>query len=331
MTGGGPVAVELVDRADRRWSELAAVIANDPWCSTPMLDVQARVQGGVPALLAGEGPGWRSVQALILSSGGDGRLLARGPDYGGPWLNPAAGVDVDTALAGLHRASGHALLARDVVSEVILLSPLLPHHDAVAAAWGARSEKPICLADLTENKAAWSRLGKGRRADITRARREARIELRLFGRADALRFAGMYAAAMERLDAPERWQRSSDHFEQLADAGICRLCTAESPDGTAAALFTISGASAGYLYAVRSGDIPGGPAAVVWEARERLHASGIAVLVLGGGTTRAAHDPLLRFKRSLSDRQVDLAIAGRALDPAGHAQAIAGGMARPLP
>ncbi|HEY6396036.1 MAG TPA: hypothetical protein VIX82_01150 [Solirubrobacteraceae bacterium] len=321
----------LIDAGTSAWDQAIAGFDLDPYCDPEMMAAGGQARGWRPVLLDLRGRGWRAVHALFLIGLEGGQWLARTPEYGGPWLDSEA--DVTSVCATVRSVTDRALVDKGVVSQVLVLSPWVPHRDEVAATWGCRPTRTICLAALDQLEVTYTSLNKGRRADIARARRDMRVEWRPFGVADVTETSRRYGDAMDRLAAAPRWRLDHVYFEALAQhlPGKVFLACAHGRDGGAFGLFLVRGRYAAYVLAGRHGAGAGGSSAVLWEAQRQLAASGVLELLLGGGNTDDPDDPLLRFKRSLANRMLALHVGGICYDEAGHARAVAAGVARPLP
>ena len=325
-------SITTVDAGDERWPHEQDGSDPDPCCT--LRAVRSRLTAGRPLLVVGQGSDWRADYVLLLSDIGGGRATARTPLYGGPWLR-RADRPLD-ALLCFRAALDEAIPAMGVVSEVSLFSPWVPHQADAATAWGAEPEKHVCLATLDDFDHRWSALRKGRRADIRSAQKAFDLDWRQPSMADTRWFAARYEALMEQRMADDRWHVDMEHFERLVGAAGDRLWLSvatrgETHDDGAAALFLGAEGRAMYLYAVRWGDAAGAPSLVLWEGQRRLAALGYHELNLGGGTTTDLDDPLLRFKRSLGDREVTMLLAARVYDREAHEHAVQAGEARPLP
>jgi hypothetical protein len=322
--------VELADVSSAVARTALRDLARDPLCGADFLDAFARSTGRQAIVVVAEGPGWRAAYPLLLTDA-RGRLLARTPDYGGPWIDADA-VDVARAAAELRGALDTTLDGVGVASEVVLLSPWLPGRDAVAAAWRCGPEKTVCVVDLGADR--WSSLHTNRRRDVKRARERLRLVEHWwpFDASSASEFARGYDEHMERLDADARWRLDDEHFHALATSGAeLWLSSALDADGGASLVFVVSGARATYLYGTRWGDVRAASTVAHWRAQEELAAAGVTELLLGGGVTTDPDDSLLRFKRSWGGRDEQLFLGARVYDQRAHDAAVAAALARPLP
>ncbi|MEA2702770.1 MAG: hypothetical protein QOD63_715 [Actinomycetota bacterium] len=327
----------VVEVDDDRWDDLLGEDDPDPYCGRSYLAAVTAAARTRAVLIVSEGPGWRVRYPLVLEPLPGGRWLARTPEYGGPDIL-LDGTDAGSsrsleAAQGSRRSLDEALVSLGVVSEVFLLSPWLHDRCAVGTAWAARETKPICLVLASGQEGRWARLRKGRRSDITRARRELALTWGPLDDAGAQRFAGHYRLAMDRLGAAERWRFDDEWFRTLAERanGRVLVATAEGPEGGATALFLTGRNRAAYYLASRWGTAAGGPSLVLWTGIEELAGAGVRGITLGGGAADGDDDPVLAFKRSFADTEVPLLVGARIFDPVAHDQAVASGLARPLP
>jgi dTDP-4-amino-4,6-dideoxygalactose transaminase len=333
----------LVDVDDDRWDdEMQAVtgagrIPVDPTCGRGVLRATATVRGGRPVLVVAEGDGWRAAYPLVVDDVGDGVLLARTPEDGGPLV---ATRDARAALLEVRATVDAALRDLGVASEVALLGPWTAHRDDVAVAWSARPEKTICISGLVDLDARRAELSSNMRRDITRARRALTETWSPLDAENARHFARRYAEHMDRLGAAERWRLDEAYFAALADdpdvdAWVGEATDAPGDDGDgangAAVLVVVSGSVASYVYGTRWGRSGAATTLALWRAHEELAARGVRELLLGGGVTTADDDSLLRFKRRFAPREAELLISARVFDRDAPERAVARGAARPLP
>ena len=273
------------------------------------------------------------MEVLLLTDIGGGHRTARAPLYGGPWFSLLQSNDAIAVATAAQQEGDAALRGLGVVSAVTVLSPWLPHGEAVCNAWRAQATRSVCLASLDDPEAGWATLEASRRAEVRHAGREGTVGWRPFDHEGAARFAAVYASAMERVGASARWRLGHGYFARLAaEAGkFLHMATLETPTGGAAALFLHDASRASYLYAARWGRAPAAASAVLWSARVELGRMGIEELLLGGGLSDSPDDSLLRFKRAFADRVAPLSVAARVFDRDVHDEAVASGHARPLP
>jgi hypothetical protein len=326
----------VVETDDLRWDDFGQEEA-DPYCGREYLAAVSAASGSRAILVVVEGPEWRAQYPLLLQPLPRDRWLARTPEYGGPsiFLTRADAAPALAREAALicRQAVDEALAGQGVISEVFLLSPWLPHRQVVAAAWSAGEGKPVCLVHGVDQPERWSRLRKGRRSDITRARRELDLSWGVFDAPAALRFAYHYQPAMDAFGAAERWRFDDAWFQTLAEQADGRLlaATADGTYGGATALFLTGHARAAYFLATRWGEAPGAASLALWTGIAELVQAGVTGVTLGGGASDDDNDPVLSFKRSFADEEVPLLLGARVFDTIAHDEAVAVGQARPLP
>ena len=328
------LTMTLIEIDDRRWNELVGEDEFDPYCGHSYLTAVTAMEGVRALLVVAEGNGWSARYPLVLRPLPHDRWLARTPAYGGPVMRLfGSGVAAVAAARECRDAVDEVLANQGVISEVFLLSPWLPERQAVATAWSAREGKPVCLVVAAEQGDRWRRLRKGRRSDITRARRELDLNWGLLDGDGAARFADQYRLAMDRVGAAERWRLNTEWFQTLVEQAPGRVLAAatEGPSGGATALFLTSRTTAAYFLACRWGEATGGPSLALWTGIEELIRGGVQRITLGGGAADSENDPVLAFKRSFADLETPLLIGSRVFDTEAHFGAVAEGLARPLP
>lgn len=333
----GPAAVpfgteprlRVIEVHDPAWDNAAGGLVGDPHCLRPVL-AAARVAGRRPVLVHAEAQGWRGVYPLVWIPTGDGRFLARSPDYGGPWID-AAPAGAGHAATAFRRALDAALPRWGVVSEVCVCSVWLPHRDAVAAAWAARSTRQVVLCAVPAGGPDPATYTLQRRRDLRRAAgHPARVDD--LQPSTAPWFAARYEEWMTEIGAPDRFRPGRAFFDALAGAGApVLLARCLHATGGAAALFLRHRQRASYAYVARWGEPSGAPSAVLHAALRTLARSEPVEVLLGGGRSDDPDDPLLRFKRSWGGRLVPLSVAARVFDPDAHCRLVAEGQARDLP
>jgi hypothetical protein len=308
-------------------AEAAPIPGVDPHAAPAALQAEAAQRWGRAVVAEIEVPALRVAYPLLLVPGGAHGVLARTPEYGGPYRR-AGRVDART-LAAVRTELDRALPDHGVVSEVFMLAPDLPARDLVAAVWSTADGKEIRVVDPAA-VAAGDGLRKGRRSDLARARREADVAVRSFDGGAVDEFAVHYARAMDAMQAADRWRRDRAYFGALA-GGNTLYAEARTEGGGAAALFLTAGPRASYAYSVRWGASGTATTLVLHEACVALATAGVLTLTLGGGATDASDDPLLEFKRSWGGEAVPFRIGARVYDPDAHAALVEADAARPLP
>jgi hypothetical protein len=228
--------------------------------------------------------------------------------YGGPLAPPAAdSVFLERAWASFREAAR----GERIVATLFRLHPLLGNRRCLPADAVIRRERKTVFVDLTRGPtAAWEAADSRHRNMVSKARRAgAEVTWNAAGNWDA--FVALYRPAMARLHAPSALNFSDAYFaalRQLADAEVAIL---EDEAGPAAGAVFLHGATfAHYHLAARRSDAPSFATNMVLQsAVERAAARGLAGMHLGGGTTNATDDPLLRFKRSMSTTLLDYEVA----------------------
>jgi hypothetical protein len=327
--------LHVVDAGAQVARDALTDLAGDPLCGGAFVDAFARSTGRRAVVVLAEGRGWRAAYPLLLVPT-DGHLLARSPDYGGPWIerdgsDPSV-PELRSIAAELREQLDTTLARAGVASEVLLLSPWLPGRDVIAAEWRCRAEKTVAVVALDGDR--WSGLHTNRRRDVKRARERLGLEEQWtrFDEAAAVDFARGYDEHMERVDAEARWRLDAAHFDALATSGAeLWLSTARNDDGGASLLFVVAGERATYLYGTRWGDVRAASTLAHWHAQEQLGRAGVRELLLGGGVTTDPDDSLLRFKRSWGGRDEQLFLGARVYDQRAHDAAVEAALARPLP
>ncbi|MDP9100545.1 MAG: hypothetical protein M3N21_00100 [Actinomycetota bacterium] len=296
----------------------------DPFAHPRYLRAVAHATDRTAVEVRCQGDGWSVRYPLLLEAFGGSGWLARTPDYGGPVLS---GVATGSAAREARARVDSVLRAHRVISEVTLSSPFSPLAPSLAHAWGLRPSKPVCTWPIPPEQ---SRLSHGRRTDLRRTE-NAPVTFELLDGPQAAAFAASYGAAMERVDAAHRWRLDVGYFTALAQSGLVYRCAVQEAEGGADALFLVHGRHAAYLFATRWGASTGASSRVLWAAGEKLSASGVKDILLGGGVTDDDADPLLRFKRSWGGTEQVQLLGARCFDIPAQQLAEDAGSARPLP
>jgi hypothetical protein len=306
---------------------VAPIRSVDPHATPTALRAEAAARGARAVVADVDVAGLRVVYPLLFEPTGGGAVLARTPEYGGPY--PITGVADAGTLRRVRDELDGALPRHGVISEVSMLAPGLPARDDVAAAWDATDGKEIRVVDPAA-VARGEGLRKGRRSDLARARREATVAVAPLDADAARAFAAHYAVAMDEKGAADRWRRDARFFDALA-TGTTLHAIARTDGGGAAAIFLTAGDRASYAYSVRWGASGTATTLVLHDVCRVLASGGVQELTLGGGATDAPDDPLLEFKRSWGGRAVAFRLGARVYDPAAHDALVAADAARPLP
>jgi hypothetical protein len=113
---------------------------------------------------------------------------------------------------------------------------------------------------------------------------------------------------MDVLGADPLYRFGDDYFAALDAAGAVQLLLHDEHGVAAGAVFLRGAPEASYHLSARRSDPPPPPGAanlLIAEGLELCRAAGAARCYLGGGTSTAADDPLLAFKRAMATRVVD--------------------------
>ena len=213
--------------------------------------------------------------------------------------------------------------AEHFASEFAILHPRF-HAERLIAQSGTAApmrQKTVVYIDCREDRQQrWSRLRKGHKSSITKARRGGvQVDLVAPTPANFAQLNALYTETMRRNGAQPRWFFPDDYFfnclESLGTAR-CSLFFARIGDCVIAASIVIhafdtayyhfSGSNAEYQ-ALGAGNL------LVYEISDWVHDRGYRWLHLGGGVTNAPDDSLFRFKSGFSDVRAELYVYGRIL------------------
>src|SRR5205085_5580853 len=145
------------------------------------------------------------------------------------------------------------------------------------------------------------------REAITRSRREGLTVSRTDEADDYQEFIRMYHETMRRVGAADSYFFGEVYFARLRQALGARLhlflCRDRGAPIGGGLFMACDGILQYHLGATADAALKSSPAKlIVDEVRIWAHTNGFRVLHLGGGTTSAADDSLLHFKRGFSDR-----------------------------
>ena len=203
-----------------------------------------------------------------------------------------------------------------IVAALFRLHPLLDQRPWLPPDATVRHERETVFVDLTDGlEAAWNRADGRHRNMVQRARREgASVQSDPAGWPA---FITLYRAAMDRLGAAESLRFSDTYFSRLCAHGSVELLSLSDARGVASAAVMLWGPQWGHYHlAARRHDAPNYAANLVLQvAIERAQQRGLSGIHLGGGTTNASDDSLLRFKRSLGGRAQPFHVARVIADP----------------
>jgi Uncharacterized protein involved in methicillin resistance len=137
-------------------------------------------------------------------------------------------------------------------------------------------------------------------------------------------FPEVYLAAMREIGADAMYFFPPAYFERVLaiSSARCAVCLDEDRQVVAASLFFFGPELVEYHLsgATQEGRRQGAPTLLLHAAAEQGKANGCRGLYLGGGTSRAADDPLLFFKSSLSSERRDFCIGRHIHDTAAYAE-----------
>jgi serine/alanine adding enzyme len=310
------LTAEALGAGDRRWDELVSAAAEPDVYYRPGYCAAHEAAGhGEVVAVATEHALW-PLLLRRLPFGEDGQDAATPYGYGG--LLPAGPGAVSATDLEQLRAW---CVANDVVSALVRLHPLLggPAQLAGLAGWDGlevREFGPTTAVDPRRIDRETGRLGgmsKGRKADLTIARRE--LDLSWGAGDDALdRFREIYDGTMERLGAGEFYLFPPAYYRALTDGlgeNLALALALRGDEAVGGALFLADpeGQFAHYHLSgttevgreLKAGTllVHGGAEWAAERGAERFH--------LGGGTSGA--DSLFAFKKSFGGEELSYGFA----------------------
>ncbi|MEP6859984.1 MAG: GNAT family N-acetyltransferase [Deltaproteobacteria bacterium] len=209
-----------------------------------------------------------------------------------------------------------AARADRIVAALFRLHPLVATENLLPPDAEIRHERATVFVDLKAGlDAAWRAADGRHRNMVQRARREATAVA--WDASAWPEFVAMYRAAMDRLAAPEALRFSDEYFTRLQTYRPAQLASLHDDRGLVAAAVMLWGPRWGHYHlAARREDAPNYAANIVVQAAlERAAELGLQGVHLGGGTTNAPDDSLLRFKRSLGGKELAFRVARVIADP----------------
>lgn len=272
--------------------------------------------------------------------------IANAYGYGGIVVNSA--IDEAAQVRNFESAFLDYCRAEHFASEFAILHPRFRAERLIAQSGTAAPvrQKTVVYVDCACGHAQrWSRLRKGHKSSITKARRNGvQVDLVEPTPANFARLNDLYRETMRRNGAQPRWFFPDDYFANCMESlgtARCSLFFARIADRVIAASIVIhafdtayyhfSGSNAEYQ-ALGAGNL------LVYEISHWAHDHGYRWLHLGGGVTDAEDDSLFRFKSGFSDIREELYVYGRILhEPTyealcalkrSHEAATAGGVSR---
>lgn len=323
--------IRPIEIQDPEWDLVAGDLPPEPYCDRTYLAAVAAADGTRPLLIQAQGSDWSAVYVIVLCPLSNGTLMARTPEYGGPYIRSHG--PVGKAAAELRRQLDEHIPSLGAIEEVVLLSPWLPDRRAIAEAWSCKPEKEICLVRLRELPKLWEAMQRRRRRYIRHIRRQVPTSVSDFTLDGAARFSVRYTAAMDRLDASPRWRFGPEYFDSLATraGGHFMLVEVEGEAGGAAGLFLVVGTRAAHYLAARWGAEAGASNFALWHGLERLRDAGVDEVLLGGGLTSRPNDSLLGYKVNFGSYTTWLHLGGRIYSATSLREAIDNGQVRPPP
>jgi GNAT acetyltransferase-like protein len=324
------LTAETLGAGDRRWDEVVS--------AAPAADVYFRPGYCAAYEAAGHGEAVavateRALWPLLLRPlpfGEDGRDAATPYGYGGvlPTGSDAVGV------ADLEQLRDWCV-ANGVVSVLVRLHPLLggPAQLAGLPPWDGlevREFGPTVAVDprgIDEETGRLAGMSKGRKADLTIARRE--LELFWGAGEEALeRFREIYDATMERLGAGEFYLFPPEYYRALADGlgeNLALALALRGKEAVGGALF-LADPDGDFAHYHLSGTTDAGRelkagTLLVHAGAEWAAARGAERFHLGGGTSGA--DSLYSFKKSFGGEELSYAFTTLIADPARYETLVA--------
>lgn len=302
-----------LDVSPSRWSEALDALgpaSRDVYFTPAYHALHAGVAGARPSCsIVEEGPRRLIVPGLRVPIGHDGRTdLQSCNGYGGP-------LGTEDAEAGfLESAWGRwreAAAGEGLIAAFFRLHPLARSERWLPADADVVSDRATVQLDLTAGvEALWKDAAPRHRNVIGKARREGRT-VSWDAEEDWRAFDGFYAAALERLQAPERLRFSPSYFEGLRLLPGSHLGAVRDEGGLAAAAVFLAGPLwYHYHLSARRPDAGNHLASLLLqEGLEKAAGLGLQAMHLGGGRTASADDTLLAFKKALGGRLLDFKVA----------------------
>jgi hypothetical protein len=238
--------------------------------------------------------------------------------YGGPLLH---GPGDEAPREAAWSAWRDEAAASGIVAALFRLHPLVCNHGALPRDARVIDDRMTVYIPLSGGLAdAWQNADSRHRNMVNRARRDGSAVVWNPGGWDE--FERLYGEAMARLQAPPALRFGPRYFAGLRSWDSCELATLSDAGGIVAASVFLWGSRHGHYHlSARRGDAPNYALNFILQAGlERARERGLAGLHLGGGTTSAPDNPLLRFKRSLGGNLLPYRVARVIADPAAFAE-----------
>jgi hypothetical protein len=228
--------------------------------------------------------------------------------YAGPLVTP--GVD-RTSLEETWKMWKETYVRRGTVAAFFRLHPLLDNDWLLPADATVQVDRRVVYLDLSLGSEALLRAADGRHRNMVSKGRRLKTQVVWNNAVDWSAFTRLYLEAMARLDAPPRLRHDSAYFSALATLPTAELATVHDDHGLAAAAVFLRGPQTWHYHlSARRSDSANHLMNILLESGiERAIHGGAQGLLLGGGITSKADDPLLKFKRGLGGRLVDFKVA----------------------
>jgi hypothetical protein len=215
--------------------------------------------------------------------------------YGGPLASPNASRDfLERAWPDWRQASR----AQGMVAAFFRLHPLLDNARWLPEDAQTIAERSTVYVDLAEGAEASLRKAASKHRNMVNKGRREGVLVEWNDANGWDEFEELYAAAMERLDAPATLRFSSAYFARLRRLPGAELAFVRADGAIQAAAVFLSGPMwcHYHLSARREGTANHLMNCILHAVVERAAGRGLKGLHLGGGRSSAADDSLLRFK-----------------------------------
>ena len=280
--------------------DVLSVIHGDNWCSVLLAERGNALLHVFAKKPIGE-TGWYDIEPFI--------------GYAGPVSTTAD----PSFLAAALESYRDICLGERIVAEVIRFSPILENHSVFAdSAIDVVVAKPIivvaCENEESEMMARYSGFCRNR---IRRGSKEV-----TFHEMDRTRemetFAAFLSESLDRVGAESAWRFSPAFFERARDSEKFSLYRVARGDEMLCACMVIFHPRSAYYFLVATSPrrVHGANEILVHGIAREAAARGIPHLILGGGNSDAADDPLLRFKSKFSRAPVPFHIGKLVHEPA---------------
>jgi len=236
--------------------------------------------------------------------------------YAGPLATPNADPSF---MSWAWQAWAEEERRRGGVAAFFRVHPLVDNRSWLPNESETRLDREVAYVDLRQGCAHAWQASSARHRNMVNAARNRGIHVEHTNAAeDWAEFAALYIAAMERLQAPVRLRYSDDYFRALARLPGTELILIRDAHGAivSAAVFLSGARWCHYHLAARRADAPNYSGnAILQHAIDRAAERGAEGLLLGGGVTTAADDPLLKFKQGIGTNMLSFFVARVIADP----------------